>query len=250
MPLQRLTTTTLLIAAVASTGIAAYKVRAAIHPAVSEHLETTRVQSQLGNREEASGYAQAMLMGMQIRVNVDYGNSVQLEDCDKAVSGAFEMWEQAIGRQVQFVRVDDPKEAEVRIKFDKNVKLKGQIVSGFINWSRKIETVEGRVKPIFNADIQLRTTDPRGRLMTWEAMRHTCGHEFGHLFGLDDSKQIGKLMGPLDLRKPVSKPDESEVETVLAIREECQSIIQKSEKGSHAHTFDGKCLCDHDHHKD
>lgn len=247
MLLQRVTSTTLLIALVASTGIAAYRVRAAIHPAVTEHLENTRVQSQLGNREEAAGYAQSMLMGTTIHVNVDYGNSTQLEDCDKAVSGAFEMWENAIGHQVKFVRVDDPAEAEVKIRFDKNVKLKGQVVSGFINWSRKIEVTDGKVKPVFSADIKLRTTDPKGRLMSWEAMRHTCGHEFGHLFGLDDSKEIGKLMGPLDLRKPVTKPDESEVETVLAIREECKAIVQKSEKGSHAHTFSGECLCDHHH---
>jgi hypothetical protein len=247
MRLHRLTSTTLLVALSVATGFATYKVRAAVHPSVSEHLDTARVQSQLGNDNEAGGYAQSMLMGPKIHVHLNYGDAVQLEDCDRAVAGAFDMWETALGHQIHFELVDTPKEAEVEVTFGKNVKLKGQIVSGYINWSRSISTTTGEVKPLFSADVKLRTTDPKGRPLSFEAMRHTFGHELGHLFGLDDVKQIGKLMGPLDLRRPVSRPDESEIETVLAIRDECKSIIAKRGKGTHAQFFSGGCSCHHDH---
>jgi hypothetical protein len=45
----------------------------------------------------------------------------------------------------------------------------------------------------------------------------------------------------------VSKPDESEIETVLAIRDECKSILAKRGKGTHAQFFSGGCSCHHDH---
>lgn len=238
---------------------ASYKVRTAIHPSVTEHLDNARIQAQMGKTEEAASYAEAMLMGGKITVSVDYGNTPvnQMPWCDEAVKGAFEMWEKALDRDVQFNRVQPGASADVKIKFDQNVKLNNQIVSGYINWSRVVkDTVDGP-KPHFKADVFLRTTDPNGNKLQAKAMRHTCGHEFGHMFGLDDVKEVGMLMGPLDLRRPVATPGEAEVETVKAIRAECQNLVLMAKSnGTHAQYFDGTCSCDHDgghehhHHHD
>lgn len=239
------------ICLVVASGFAGYKVRAAVHPSVNETLDAARIQAQQGRGKEASGYAQAMLMGETLRVSVNYGDTPasQTEACDEAVAGAFQMWEEALDSSVKFIRVPDPKSADIKINFGSDVKLNGQIVSGYVNWTRNISRTAEGVKPIFDADIHLRTTDPKGRLMKANAMRHTCGHEMGHVFGLDDVAQVGVLMGPLDLRKPVAKPTEAEIETVKAIREEASQILT-STRGQHAHTFDGRCLCGHDHHED
>jgi hypothetical protein len=234
-----------------ATGFAGFKVRAAVHPSVNETLDAARTQAQLGKNSEAAGYAQSMLMGDKLTVLVSYGDTPpsQVQACDDAVAGAFQMWQTALNGGVQFERVGKDVKADIKINFGKDVNLKGQIVSGYINWTRNIATTSDGAKPVFEADIFLRTTDPKGRELKWEAMRHTCGHEMGHMFGLDDVNQIGMLMGPLDLRRPVKAPNEAEIETVKAIREEATNILT-SARGTHAQRFDGTCFGgDHDHHQ-
>ena len=219
-----------------------YHARAAIHPAVTEHLDNARIKAQLGKADEAASYAQAMLMGGKITVSVDYGNTPikQIPACDEAVKGAFSMWETALDHQVDFARVEFGSEADVKIKFDTSTKLKNQVVSGYINWSRTVEDTVGGPVPHFKADVFLRTTDPNGSPMPAKAMRHTCGHEFGHMFGLDDVKEVGMLMGPINLRCPVSAPNDAEIETVQAIRSECQTLVLAAKhNGLHGEHLDG-----------
>ena len=231
------------IGLVVASSFAGYNARAAIHPAVAEHLDNARIQAQLGKADEAASYAKAMLMGGNITVSVDYGNTpiTQIPACDEAVKGAFEMWQTALNKDVSFTRVEFGEKADVKIKFDRSTKLNNQIVSGYINWSRTVEdTTEGPI-PHFKADVFLRTTDPNGNPMVAKAMRHTCGHEFGHMFGLDDVKEVGMLMGPINLRCPVAKPTEEEVETVKAIRAECQSLVLAAKHtGTHGEHFDSE----------
>ena len=238
---------------VVGTSFAGYKARAAIHPSVAEQLDNARIQAQLGKTDEAASYAEAMLMGHNITVSVDYGDTPvkQMPACDEAVKGAFEMWETALDQEVKFTRVAVGEPADVKIKFDQRTKLNNQIVSGYINWSRTVEDTPEGPKPHFKADVFLRTTDPNGRQMTAKTMRHTCGHEFGHMFGLDDVKDVGVLMGPLDIRHPVSAPCDAEIDTVKSIRAECLSLIQSAKSnssGTHAEHFAGTCTghCDHD----
>ena len=229
------------IGLVVASSFAGYNARAAIHPAVAEHLDNARIKAQLGKADEAASYAKAMLMGGNITVSVDYGDTPVKQQiaCDEAVKGAFEMWEKALDHDVNFTRVEFGEKADVKIKFDQRVKLNNQIVSGYINWSRTVEdTTDGPI-PHFKADVFLRTTDPNGNQMVAKAMRHTCGHEFGHMFGLDDAKEVGMLMGPINLRCPVAAPNESEIETVKAIRSECQALVLAAKhSGTHGEQFD------------
>lgn len=226
---------------VVASSFAGYHARAAIHPSVAEHLDNARIKAQLGKADEAASYAQAMLMGGKITVSVDYGNTPinQIPACDEAVKGAFSMWENALDHEVNFSRVEFGSPADVKIKFDTSTKLKNQIVSGYINWSRTVEdTIDGPV-PHFKADVFLRTTDPSGTPMQAKAMRHTCGHEFGHMFGLDDVKEVGMLMGPINIRCPVAAPNEAEISTVRAIRSECQTLVLAAKHGgTHGEDFD------------
>lgn len=239
---------------VVATSLAGLRAKAAIHPSVSEHLDSARIQAQLGKADQAASYAEAMLMGGNITVSVDYGNTPvnQMPSCDQAVQGAFDMWEKALDHEVNFTRVTYGEPAQVKIKFDQNTKLKNQIVSGYINWSRTVEDTTEGPRPLFKADVFLRTTDPNGNKLPAKAMKHTCGHEFGHMFGLDDVKQVGMLMGPLDIGRPVSNPASEEIETVKAIRAECQSLVlsakhDREKGGTHAQYFDKSCDCGHNH---
>lgn len=232
---------------VVTSSFAGYKIRAAVLPSVNEHIDKARIKAQLGSFAEATGYAQAMLMDDNITVSVDYGNTPESQKpwCDTAVIGAFAMWEKALGKEIKFVKVDAQSDPQVRIKFDKNVKLDGGIVSGYINWSRSIEESKDGIRPIFSADVFLRTTDPRGTKLSAKAMRHTCGHELGHMFGLDDASKVGVLMGPLDVNNPVSTPTADEIETVLAIRQECKLLANIPQTGQHAQYFGRSCTHNH-----
>jgi hypothetical protein len=238
-----------------ATGYAGFKVKVAVHPSVSEQLDAARNRALSGNNEEAASYASAMLMGEKLAVHVDYGDTpdTRQSTCDQSIEGAFKMWQTALDNKVTFAIVPAEEKAAITIHLGKNVKLDNNIVSGYIKWTRSVVTTTGGVKPLFAADIHLRTTDPRGRELSFESMRHTCGHEFGHMFGLDDVKSVGMLMGPLDIRKPVVKPTMEEIETVKAIREECESIVFNArlaiQSGTHAQHFDGTCSSQagHDH---
>lgn len=238
-----------LVGFVVTSSFAGYKIRAAVLPSVNEHIDKARIKAQLGSYEEASGYAKAMLMEDQITVSVDYGNTPDNQKtwCDTAVAGAFDMWEKALGKEIKFVRVESKDAPHVRIKFDKDVTLNGGIVSGYINWSRSIEETKEGFRPVFSADVFLRTTDPRGTKLSAKAMKHTCGHELGHMFGLDDASRVGILMGPLDVNNPVSAPSADEIETVMAIREECKLLAKHGSSGQHAQYF-GKPCQHQDHH--
>jgi hypothetical protein len=232
-----------------ATGYAGFTARAAVHPQASDTIDAARRQIEKGDRAQAKGYAESMLMGQRLLVSVDYGDTPasQIGTCSESLAGAFEMWETALNNDVKFVLARPDEVAAIKVVYDKDVRLDGQIVSGYINWSRTIEREGNQATPIFNADIHLRTTDPSGRQMTATQMRHTAGHELGHMFGLDDVNTVGMLMGPLDLRKPVSKPNPTEIETVQAIRAECQSIVAKAE-APHGHHFLGFGSCDEHHH--
>jgi len=62
-------------------------------------------------------------------------------------------------------------------------------------------------------------------------MRSTCAHEFGHLFGLDDVKTVGKLMGPIDISHPIKASAADELAAVKAIRLECFGFIRAAKHG-------------------
>lgn len=235
-------------AAVFSMGFTGAKYKASVHPSVFEHMDLARSKAASGRQAEAVGYAEALLMTDVIKVGVDLGSTPQkqIAEADGAVQGAIAMWDTALEGKVKFTRVP-LEQADVKIHFDSDVRLQGQIVSGYVNWTRSIKYTPEGIRPSFKGDVYLRTTDPRGRLMTQDAMRHTCGHEFGHIFGLDDNPSVGTLMGPLDLRRPVAKPTPAEVDTVKSIREECETIITQARatvvRGTHACRFDGTCTC-------
>lgn len=233
-----------------ASGYAGYKARAAVHPQASGTIESALKQMKNGDREEAKSYAESMLMGNRLVVSVDYGDTPaeQIPVCSESLAGAFEMWETALNGTVKFDVAKPGESAPITIHYGRDVRLDGNIVSGYINWSRSVEKYKGRSTPIFQADINLRTTDPRGKFMNAKQMRHTAGHEFGHLFGLDDVNTVGLLMGPLDLRKPVSAPDITEVETVIALREECKSIVARADEEPHGHHFLGIGSCETHHH--
>ncbi|MBI3721895.1 MAG: hypothetical protein HY248_05010 [Fimbriimonas ginsengisoli] len=69
------------------------------------------------------------------------------------------------------------------------------------------------------AEIRVRTHNPWARGMSFEQMRHEVAHELGHVLGLDDSRRLGAVMSPLDLRRPVGKVGDDELEALHRLRD-------------------------------
>jgi Zn-dependent peptidase ImmA (M78 family) len=63
--------------------------------------------------------------------------------------------------------------------------------------------------------------------MLLEHMRHTCAHELGHVLGLDDSPFYGDIMGPLDLKHPVTDFEATELESLRAVRAEAEQVREQ-----------------------
>lgn len=233
------------LVAITVSGYTGAKFRANVHPTTLSHLDLVKAKAQSGRPADAIGYAESMLMRDNLRVGIDYGDTPEGQrlSAQQAVEQAVAAWERGLDGEVKF-QIVPMDEANIKIHFGSDVRLKGEIVSGYINWSRSILRTSQGIKPLFKADIHLRTTDPKGNRMNLDCMRHTCGHEFGHMFGLDDASVVGPIMGPLDLRKPVKKPSDAEVDTVRSIRAEFESMITEA-RGTHACRFaeDGKCSC-------
>ncbi|MBI1755905.1 MAG: hypothetical protein HYR64_02215 [Fimbriimonas ginsengisoli] len=107
----------------------------------------------------------------------------------------------------------------MRIAFEPDVVDRGVPVGGLVSWRRAIEYVNQIPTDETTAEIRVRTHNPWARGMSFEQMRHEVAHELGHVLGLDDSRRLGAVMSPLDLRRPVGKVGDDELEALHRLRD-------------------------------
>ena len=132
-----------------------------------------------------------------------------------AVEGAFAMWEDAIGRPVRFVAVDDPAQASLRVRLGsdryqaEDVRVLG-VVRDAVGHCRVVgagETPEA-VPIVFEVtEAELFVVDRHG-LLTPNQVRTVALHEIGHILGA--SGQHSPLSG--DVMYPIA--DDSRVEAI------------------------------------
>lgn len=204
--------------------------RAPILPEVDEHLRAGHDEVARRRPEIASAHADAVLIGDSISYSVEFDSDVPktLQDsCVTSLNLAMDNWEAAVDRTVEFVPVDTANKPTVVIHFRREVKVGREPVAGFATWKRRIELDGDRVKALnVTADLQIRTINVNGRAMPKAAMTHEVMHELGHVLGLEDSNKVGELMGPLDVRRPVSAPLPFESKAVEDLRSEAKEIKQ------------------------
>lgn len=197
-------------------------------PEVNKHLDSARTEISNGRGDIAAAHADVVLIGDEVKYSVKFEESVPKKlygKCEKSLDEAFAAWEHSLNDSVDFVRVEDPTQANIQIRFKKDVLMGKEPVAGFANWKRKITTDGDRVvSATVTADLQIRTVNLDGRPMPSEAMTHEVMHEVGHVLGLEDCDHLGELMGPLDVRRPVSAPRQHEASAVRELRDEAKRI--------------------------
>lgn len=170
---------------------------------------------------EAVAHAELVLVGQQVTYSLRFSDmSTQAQKrCTDAFVGAAKSWESELEGSVHFRQSADPATADVAVSFKPCIEMRGQEIAGYVNWKRTITTSgTGDIKWKYHANMQIRTVNVDQAPMSFESMRHAAMHELGHVLGLDDSDQQGDVMGPLNVRCPVTAPKPHEVMAVHDLR--------------------------------
>lgn len=200
---------------------------AALLPEVQKHLDQAREGMSSGMPEVAAAHANLILVDDEVKYSIQYvGIPDKLKArCTKALDGALDRWEKALGDTITFREVSDPNDAEVVVRFKPGVMMGKEPVAGYANWKRTLKVDGPRVQVMnFKSDLQIRTINLDGQPMPMECVRHEIAHEVGHILGLEDSDSTGDLMGPLDVDHPVGQPMPHEIEAVKELREEAHRL--------------------------
>ncbi|CAN5598805.1 hypothetical protein BH11ARM2_BH11ARM2_28740 [soil metagenome] len=205
---------------------------APILPEVQNHLDSAHKFLGNGESARARAHASVVLVGEEIKVAVQFEN-VDVNDqeqCDEALSRAFETWEAALKGEVKFRLVKENEAGDVLVRFRPDVRMGREAVAGFVNWKRVVRTEGSQVvEASYSANMQLRTHNLDGRSMSLGAMHHEACHELGHILGLDDADSAGTLMGPLDPDHPVHEPSTAESRTVEDVRDEARNLMRDAD---------------------
>lgn len=198
-----------------------------IQPKLFDLLDIAEVAMNQGNVNKALAYSDLLLLNNTITYSIDTGAVApdQRDEAAHAVRESVATWEEALGYEVQFEEVS--KGGNVRIAFADSVRLMGKDIAGHAVWSRQVfDWGYGNYTPRVSGEIKVRIVTPEGSPMSEAAWQHTIGHEIGHMLGLWDSPRVGDMMGPINLKNPVTRPTESEVAALQGIRAEALQITQ------------------------
>jgi predicted Zn-dependent protease len=201
------------------------RVHGLVLPDLPQHLEWAREQSDQGQYGDALAHLSLILLDKPIRYKVEFDDvdTNQLSDCQDAVKNAIGLWETAFSGEVTFEEVQPDDQADVTIRFARDVKDGRHAVAGHVDWTRQVENVDGTPTGEFTADISIRTRCGRSA-MTVDQMSHCVAHEFGHCFGLDDSRNSEDLMGPLNMDKPLLSFSANELDFLRDLREQALQL--------------------------
>lgn len=189
-------------------------------PELTTHMLQAQREIEMGRWQLALAQADCILLSTPIRVWLGFDSSSRRHRaCAKNIRKAMEMWQQAVADETLFEIVDDPEQADVRISLTDEIRRDGYNSGGSIRWERAIVASEdGGYETRYRAEIVLALAGPGGRRLNNAQMVHAAAHELGHVLGLQDSGEVGNVMGPLDLKRPVSRPSAQEAQALAEVR--------------------------------
>jgi hypothetical protein len=170
------------------------------------------------NWNKSIAHADTVLLLGSTSYSIQFDSSSKEDEkkCRDAVGQAVSMWESALEHQVQFAESSEP---NIQFRFEKEVKSANREVGGHVQWNRSVSANSaGEYVPKLTATIWVRTDQPNGKAMKPDHLKHVIAHELGHILGLNDSKRVGDIMGPLDLKSPAKSLAKNEIQAISTIR--------------------------------
>lgn len=185
---------------------------------VARQLDHAAQSLMEGRHEEAQAYSEGLMSIGTI--------SVWIAPEHKTVGQrALAVWEQALG--VAFVEGDEST-SDLRIDYRDSVTNYGRRVMGLATVSRKVMSWgNDRFTHRTCGTLEVSLTDPHGNAVADDVLLSTTLHEIGHFLGLEDTMVRGRVMGPIDLIRPVLEPAHEEVDCLLALRAEASSLLDQ-----------------------
>ena len=196
--------------------------RTPVLPEVRQHLADGWA-CVTSNPGMARAHAMAVLVSNDVAVQVvlDEVPASRRTTCRAAVDEALQSWEKALGDGIHLRRLEDGQRSGIVVRFQPDVRERGEPVAGYVNWKRVAQEAGGSV----TGDIQIRTMNIDGAPMSGRAMKNIVVHEMGHMLGLDDTDRSGEAMSPLDPNRPVAGPSSAEADAVRALRQEATNLL-------------------------
>lgn len=194
---------------------AAYGSAGNVLPEMQKHLDFAKKCLASGDLPGLAASTDLILLN-RIRVYVNPAGSTP--EAAAAFDRAMDTWTDALNGGVKFTKVDSPLDAQVVVRFRHYLSGKEGEYGGYTTWKREVSRKGASALWNLHADVSLRTTQPGGKDMTEAQVTQAALHELGHVLGLDDSKTSGDVMAPLDLTRPVDRPQPSEVRALQAMR--------------------------------
>lgn len=136
---------------------------------------------------------------------------------------AMRSWEQALDGEVRFVEVA-PSAAQLTFEWKPAVGHEGNHVGGLATWRRAVQRRGSECRAVYTAQIELSITAPDGTALNRDQMMQCALHEVGHILGLDDCRERGEVMSPLDMAKPVPQITKADLDALRAIRAKAYSL--------------------------
>lgn len=170
---------------------------------------------------EAQAYAKTTMFSSPVRYSVK-------NDPSRVCVEALGKWTDALGGQVTFVEVPE-NQADLNIEFCQSVRTSGRDIMGLATTRRSVHAWGGgQFTTRVSGSLEISLFAPNGLPASRDCQVNTTLHEVGHFLGLDDTMERGKVMGPIDLNRPITAPSIEEAMSLTALRDQATVVAQAS----------------------
>lgn len=196
-----------------------------ILPVLRDHLDKAEEAMGSGQSERCEAYTRSVLLSsFRVYVDLDGAQGCKRRDAERAWREGVSMWEEALPGVLELTPALSRDDADLIVEFGPKVSTDGVAVYGHFDWTRWVgQDLDGKYQAKLKATIRIRTEMPGGGRMPAKYLKHICGHEIGHLLGLDDGLRVGTLMGPGDVGV-CAKPNSDEIGAVMSLRAEAERV--------------------------